>query len=375
MHPAITSTTNNQPHTVLPYFPASKYRSHTTPIIETTHTRTMVIQVTQVVAVLILVIQSCRVSYAFHVGTSATNTQRLALRNTVRIIPSHPLSAASSATLEVDSTEKSTFEYALLFDCDGVILETEELHRLAYNEAFRHFNITIHQEPVVWDVEYYDQLQNTVGGGKPKMFYYFRTTREGQFPSYGTDSPPPVTEEEQTLLIDQLQDYKTHYFTTLLETKATARPGVLELMDEALLDPTIAVGVCSAATKAAAVKTLEITLGPQRVQQLNVCILGDDVSTKKPDPLIYNTACQKLNVLPSQCIVIEDSLVGLRAAVAANMKCIITYTSSTANQDFYKEGAVAKVPDLGSRNVNLESIFGPLRKEGNDAQILVGLRD
>jgi HAD superfamily hydrolase (TIGR01509 family) len=329
----------------------------------------------------LFIVQHCHVSHAFQVGftTNARNSQRALPPQRKYPIGISPVFNVRVPTFTATSDDTSaiapTFEYALLFDCDGVILETEELHRLAYNEAFRHFNVTIDDEPVVWDVEYYDKLQNTVGGGKPKMFYYFRTTREGRFPAYGNNHPPPTTEEEQKRLIDQLQDYKTQYFTTLLETKATARPGVLELMDEALMDPTIAVGVCSAATKAAAVKTLEITLGPQRVQQLNVCILGDDVSTKKPDPLIYNTACQRLNLLPSQCVVIEDSLVGLRAAVAAQMKCIITYTSSTANQDFYREGAVAKVPDLGSRNVNLESIFGPLRREGIDAEILVGLKD
>jgi hypothetical protein len=42
--------------------------------------------------------------------------------------------------------------FALLFDCDGVILETEELHRLAYNAAFREFDLTIDGKPVVWSV-------------------------------------------------------------------------------------------------------------------------------------------------------------------------------------------------------------------------------
>jgi hypothetical protein len=50
------------------------------------------------------------------------------------------------------ATNDASFEYALLFDCDGVILETEELHRLAYNEAFRQFRLTIDKEPVVWSV-------------------------------------------------------------------------------------------------------------------------------------------------------------------------------------------------------------------------------
>ena len=57
------------------------------------------------------------------------------------------------------------------------------------------------------------------------------------------------------------------------------------------------------------------------------------------------------------------------------MKCIITYTSSTADADFYGEGAEAKVPELGARHVNLESIFGPLRAGGLDAEILAGIKD
>lgn len=212
-----------------------------------------------------------------------------------------------------------------------------------------------------------------MGGGKPKMFFHFRNTTLA-FPEVA-GQPAPATAEAQQALIDELQAYKTSHFKTLLETEAAARPGVLELMDEAFADPRIAVGVCSAATKEAAVKTLDITLGPDRVRCLDVCILGDDVSAKKPDPLIYNTARERLGLRADQCVVIEDSMVGLRAAVGANMKCIITYTSSTADQDFYAEGAAAKVPDLGSRQVTLQTIFDPLRNVGINAEILKGLKD
>lgn len=45
----------------------------------------------------------------------------------------------------------------------------QELHRLAYNEAFNTFGLEVGGEPVNWSVEYYDVLANTVGGGKPKM--------------------------------------------------------------------------------------------------------------------------------------------------------------------------------------------------------------
>ena len=67
-----------------------------------------------------------------------------------------------------------------------------------------------------------------------------------------------------------------------------------------------------------------------------------DVTAKKPDPMIYNLARERLGLEASQCVVIEDSMVGLRAAKSASMKCVITYTDQTSYEDFYSEGADAK---------------------------------
>jgi hypothetical protein len=58
--------------------------------------------------------------------------------------------ATTSAAAANGSNNK--YEYALLFDCDGVILETEELHRRAYNAAFQEFGLTIAGKPVEWSV-------------------------------------------------------------------------------------------------------------------------------------------------------------------------------------------------------------------------------
>lgn len=53
----------------------------------------------------------------------------------------------SSSYLQ-SSTKPGEFDYALIFDCDGVIIETEELHRLAYNAAFKAADLQIDGEPV-----------------------------------------------------------------------------------------------------------------------------------------------------------------------------------------------------------------------------------
>ena len=264
--------------------------------------------------------------------------------------------------------------YALLFDCDGVIIETEELHRLSYNAAFKEFNLIIEEEPVEWTVAYYDVLQNTVGGGKNKMFFHFRNTT-GTFPTSEEGKPVPTTPEEEQDLVDRLQARKTNLYKELIAEKAIARPGVLELMDEALADENIRVGVCSASTKEAVTKVLDVTLGEERRKKLDVCILGDDVSKLKPDPLIYVTAAEKLNIDPARCVVIEDSIVGLKAAKGAGMRCIITYTASTENEDFYALGCDAKIPELGSTGTTLDMIFQPMKMDGLDAEILTGVRD
>ena len=276
------------------------------------------------------------------------------------------LSAAASADTQQ--------QYALLFDCDGVIIETEELHRLAYNAAFKEFNLRIVDEPVEWTVAYYDILQNTVGGGKNKMFFHFRNTTK-TFPTSEDGKPAPVTPEEEQDLVDRLQARKTNLYKELIAEKAKARPGVLELMDEALANDNIRVGVCSASTKEAVTKVLDVTLGEERRKKLDVCILGDDVSKLKPDPLIYTTAAERLNIDPARCVVVEDSIVGLKAAKGAGMRCIITYTTSTENEDFYSLGCDAKVPELGCKGVNLGMIFDPMMANGLDAEILVGVKD
>ena len=288
-----------------------------------------------------------------------------------------PSVRAAAPTL---SSSSSSYEFALLFDCDGVILETEELHRLAYNAAFAEFDLIFEDgTPVEWTEDYYDVLQNTVGGGKPKMWHYFTKTMDNTWPQVGKDEhkqAPPATRDAQQALIDTLQEWKTQHYKKLLQTQAVPRPGVLALLDQALADPNIAVGVCSAATKEAAQQTLSLTLGDDRVAQLDVCLLGDDVSAKKPDPLIYITAAERIGIDSDRCVVVEDSLIGVQAAVAAGMNCIVTYTSSTAAVDFYAHGAKAKMPNLeAGGGVTLEALFGPLRQEGLDADLLVNIRD
>jgi HAD superfamily hydrolase (TIGR01509 family) len=263
----------------------------------------------------------------------------------------------ASVVANASSSTTSNPRFALLFDCDGVIVETEELHRLAYNGAFEAFELKIDGTPVEWVVEYYDVLQNTVGGGKPKMKWHFG---QNAWPTSTMFAEAPTSDEDRDALVDALQDKKTEIYKKIVEEIAVARPGVLRLMDEAIADPSIAVGICSAATKAGFEKVVNSVVGADRLSRMDVVMAGDDVVRKKPDPLIYNLARERIGISADKCVVVEDSLVGLRAAVGASMHCVITPTSSTASADFLGEGAKKVVADLGedaSVGVTIAKLF------------------
>lgn len=83
-----------------------------------------------------------------------------------------PLSVSVSVSASASSSSNGLG--VLVFDCDGVILESEHLHRQAYNDAFAHFNVRCvsSPQPLNWGSDFYDELQNRIGGGKPKMRWF-----------------------------------------------------------------------------------------------------------------------------------------------------------------------------------------------------------
>jgi HAD superfamily hydrolase (TIGR01509 family) len=224
----------------------------------------------------------------------------------------------------------------------GVILESEGLHRLAYNATFAHFDLRFPGQeskgPVEWSEPFYDDLQNKVGGGKPKMHHVFGNNASG-YPSFSLPGekqrrPSPNAKDDKDFLVDTLQAWKSKKYEAMIAGgEVPPRPGVLRLMDSAK-ESGLKVGVCSAATKSSVVAVLDALLGPARVGGLDVFLAGDDVKSKKPNPEIYETAAKRLGIPPESCCVVEDSSIGVAAAVGAGMRCVVTYTPSTASQAF-----------------------------------------
>ncbi|CAA3007476.1 haloacid dehalogenase-like hydrolase domain-containing At3g48420 [Olea europaea subsp. europaea] len=234
--------------------------------------------------------------------------------------------ASGSRLLVKCMASSSVLPKALLFDCDGVLVDTEkDGHRISFNDTFAERELG-----VTWDVDLYGELLK-IGGGKERMTAYFNKV--------GWPEKAPKSEEERKEFIASLHKRKTELFMALIEKKLLPlRPGVAKLIDQAL-EKGVKVAVCSTSNEKAVSAIVSFLLGPQRVEKIQI-YAGDVVPRKKPDPAIYMLAAETLGVEPSSCVVVEDSAIGLAAAKAAGMKCIVTKSGYTADEDFLNADAV-----------------------------------
>lgn len=83
----------------------------------------------------------------------------------------------------------------------------------------------------------------------------------------------------------------------------------------------------------------------------DVIITFDDCSTRKPFPDAYLMAAEKLSVKPANCLVFEDTAIGVEAAKNAGMKCIALPNGYTKNQDFKKADLI-----ISHNEINWEDI-------------------
>jgi HAD superfamily hydrolase (TIGR01509 family) len=200
---------------------------------------------------------------------------------------------------------------ALIFDVDGTLAETEELHRAAFNETFAESGLPWH-----WDVPLYAQLLK-VTGGKERITHYLTTLPD----------PPPLDSEA----IAGLHRDKTARYTALVESGGlTLRPGVANLIDEARASG-LRLAIATTTSRPNVDALLARTFGHN---PFDVIVAGDEVPAKKPAPDVYLEALRRLDLPAAACIAIEDTEQGLKSAAGAGIHCVITTSIYGAGGDF-----------------------------------------
>jgi HAD superfamily hydrolase (TIGR01509 family) len=231
---------------------------------------------------------------------------------------------------------------SLVFDCDGVLADTERYgHLPAFNATFKHFGL-----PVRWSVDDYAEKLK-VGGGKERM----ATVLDD--PEVFRAAGAPASDEDKADVLAQWHSFKTRAFTDLVgEGVLPARPGVRRVITAAVKAGwTVAVASTSAEQSVRAV--LGAAVGEDTASRIPL-FAGDVVPRKKPDPAVYALAVAELGLRPADTLVVEDSRNGLRASTGAGLRTLITVNGYTRDEDF-SEGAlvVSALGDPGSEPIEV----------------------
>ena len=178
---------------------------------------------------------------------------------------------------------------AVIWDLDGVIIDSADEHRRAWQRLAREEGLTF------TDADFWAT---------------FGKRNDAIFAELWGSLPP-----EQ---VKALADRKEAYFRELIREMAAPLPGAMELM-RGLYEA----GFRQALASSTPIENIELiseVLGLK--QYLTVLVSGETVPHGKPAPDIFLQATKELGVDPSVCLVIEDAVAGVEAAHAAGMRCI-----------------------------------------------------
>lgn len=174
---------------------------------------------------------------------------------------------------------------AFIFDLDGVITDTSELHESAWRKLAQ-------EENIPFDGKWKDQLRGI--------------SRRESLDLILKNSPKSYTENE----IQYMLERKNNYYNNNLEslTPKNILPGVNELL-ELLKSENYKIAVASASKNA-----LKVLTKLKLINSFDVITSGNELTHSKPDPEIFLLTAKKLGLLAQSCIVVEDAPAGIEAA-------------------------------------------------------------
>lgn len=198
-------------------------------------------------------------------------------------------------------------ERAVLFDCDGVLVDSENgLAKIAAVTLKKYYDIPAKPEDFLAFIGMGED--NYIGGVARKY--------------------------NRTYTLDMKEKTYDEYIKTG-KTYVEAMPGAKELVQK-LRKEGFKVAMATSADMPKVIVNLEI-LGMTE-SDFDALITGNDVENKKPDPDIYLTAARHCGISPENCIVVEDAVSGVTAGKRAGMK-VIGITSSLPADLLMETGA------------------------------------
>ena len=188
----------------------------------------------------------------------------------------------------------------VIFDMDGVIIDSEPIHTKIEQQLFRELNLNVSEEE-----------HSTLVGTSDKNFWQHIHNR------YHLAEP-----------VEELMTRKNDRYIRYIEENPDIQPmpGVVEFIKKLYKD-----GFDLILASSAMMKNIEIVLAKFALSKyFRDKVSGATLKHSKPHPEIFQIASQRAGTEPEKCLVIEDSKNGVQAAKAAEMKCI---GFNSGNQD------------------------------------------
>lgn len=183
---------------------------------------------------------------------------------------------------------------AVLWDMDGILIDTHHYHFCAWKEVLSGYGIELDQA-----------MFKEIFGIKNRLIID-KLFKRGNDLSF----------------IREIETKKENLFRKLIQGKAALLPGVQEWLVK-FRNLKLLQAVASSAPS----ENVDFLLYENGIQEFFSAIVNADGLPSKPDPAIFLKAASLLDVEPQRCVVIEDAISGIQAALSANMKCIAVANS------------------------------------------------
>lgn len=195
----------------------------------------------------------------------------------------------------------NTTKIAVLFDMDGVLVDNMAYHKDSWFEFCNRYNLPLTEEEFV----------NFVSGrvAKEVLEHLFRK---------------PLTQEE----ISRYTEEKEELYRKIYKPHIKLMPGLINFL-QSLKENKVALAVGTSAPTS----NIDFTLVTTGLKPFfDKIVDASFVKKGKPDPEIYLKAADFLQALPQNCVVVEDSLLGIQAGIQAGMK-VIGVTTTHAKEE------------------------------------------